>query len=77
MKLLGIAFFALAVPAIAAAQNSGIFIQAGPLLDIRATSSTSIAQIPNDRNTYAWNDINGDRRWQPGEESVIPSDGLS
>jgi hypothetical protein len=30
----------------------------------------------NKSQTHAWNDINGDRRWQPGEEGVVQSASL-
>jgi hypothetical protein len=30
----------------------------------------------NKSQTYAWNDRNGDRRWQPGEEGVLQSSSL-
>src|SRR5829696_2466094 len=39
MRLVSVALFAVLLPAIAAAQNSGVYIQAGPLADILFTSS--------------------------------------
>jgi hypothetical protein len=55
----------------AAAQSSGIYVQAGPLLDGLFTSSSDILPLDvriGSSVTYTWNDLNGDRRWQPGEE---------
>jgi hypothetical protein len=31
----------------------------------------------NKSQTHAWNDVNGDRRWQPGEEGVVQSSSLA
>lgn len=67
--------FAVLFPAIATAQNSGIYVLAGPLLDIRITSSTDsfpidARSVVGSSGTFTWNDINGDRIRQPGEEGV-------
>jgi len=72
MRLLCAAILAVLIPSIATAQNRGLYIQAGPLLDSLFTSSAD--SIPVDgglirsSGTFTWNDINGDRRFQPGEE---------
>jgi len=42
MRLLSIAALAVFFPSAAAAQNSGIFVQAGPLLDVRFDSSYAV-----------------------------------
>lgn len=77
MKLLCAALLAVLLPSIAAAQNSGIYIQAGPLLDSLFTSGADGIQVDGvfgSSATYVWNDLNGDRIWQPGEEGpAIPS----
>ena len=39
MKLVSLALFAVLLPSVAAAQNSGVFIQAGPLLDVLQEST--------------------------------------
>jgi hypothetical protein len=61
----------------ASAQSGGIFIQGGPLLDSLTTSSVdsvSTRVVSGSGVTYRWNDLNGDRRWQPGEEEeLIPN----
>ena len=59
----------------AAAQSRGIYIQAGALLDSLASSTTGGPPVTviDSGPTFRWNDLNGDRRWQPGEEeSLIP-----
>ena len=70
MKATFLALAALLFPAEAIAQNHGIFVQAGPLADIlfAATSDSSTTAVDSSSSTYAWFDLNGDRRWQPGEE---------
>lgn len=86
MRQLCAALLAVLFPSIAAAQNSGIYIQAGPLLDTLFTSGAD--GIPVDGGligstvtgsnvTWQWNDINGDRRWQSGEEVATVLPGLS
>ena len=80
MRLLCAAILAVLFPSIAAAQNSGIYIQAGPLLDSLFTSSTDSIPVDVDvirsSTTFTWNDINGDRRFQPGEEGPPVFTGL-
>ena len=75
MRLLCVALLAVLFAVNAAAQSSGIYIQAGPLLDSLASSnagSPPVAVIESGP-TFRWNDLNGDRRWQPGEEeSIVP-----
>jgi hypothetical protein len=71
MRLVSIALFALLVPTTAHAQNRGIFIDAGALAGIRFTPTTDgdpVIFATGGSPTYQWNDINGDRLWQPGEE---------
>jgi len=71
MRLLCAALLAVLLPSTAAAQNSGIYIQAGPLLDSLFTSGTdgiSLSGVIGSNVSYVWNDLNGDRIWQPGEE---------
>ena len=36
-----------------------------------AMASDANPNQPNKTVTYAWNDINGDKRWQPGEEGAV------
>jgi hypothetical protein len=75
--LVSAALFVVLLPSIAAAQGRGIFVDAGPMIGIRFTPSAegdptlfSLSGSP----TYEWNDLDGDRRWQPGEEgALIPS----
>jgi hypothetical protein len=38
--------------------------------------SDSNPNTPAKQKTYQWNDINGDRRWQPGEEGNVTSQAL-
>ena len=79
MKLVSAVLFAVFLPSIAAAQNSGVYIQAGPLADFLFTASADGYPVsPLSSNpTYTWNDLNGDRRWQPGEEGSLVSTSLS
>ena len=81
MRLLCAVMLAVLLPSMAAAQNSGIYIQAGPLLDIRLTSSSDsfpvdARSVIETSTTFTWNDLNGDRIWQPGEEGVPVFGGL-
>ena len=71
--LLTAALLAVVFASNAAAQNRGIYIQAGPLLDSLASSSTDRPPVAviGSGTTFTWNDLNGDRRWQPGEEEAI------
>jgi hypothetical protein len=80
MRLVSIALFALLLPSAATAQNSGIYIQAGPLVDARFAPTfdggLAVASLTGTvrSNTYEWIDLSGDRRWQPGEEgALVPS----
>jgi hypothetical protein len=73
MRLVSTALFVLLFPAIGAAQNHGIFIQAGPLADFLFTANTNglpvdVSPLSSSSQAYTWIDLNGDRRWQPGEE---------
>jgi len=75
MKLVSAALFAVLLPTFAAAQNSGVFIQAGPLADVLFAPSadgspTNVGSLSSSNPSYLWNDLNGDRLWQPGEEST-------
>jgi len=38
-----------------------------------AMASDANQNQPNKTVTYAWNDLNGDKRWQPGEEGASPT----
>lgn len=59
-------------PAAAVAQN-GIYIQAGPAVDVRFLPSTArVTDADDQSDTYSWLDLNNDRRWQPGEELALP-----
>ena len=73
MQLLRAAFLVLLVPSIAAAQNRGIFIQGGAIADVLFAASADVSpetarSLSAAGTTYEWYDLNGDRRWQPGEE---------
>ena len=77
MKLVSAALFAVLLPTLAAAQNSGVFIEGGALVGVRFTPTAdgdpTLFSLSGDL-TYEWNDLNGDRRWQPGEEgALLPS----
>ena len=70
------AVFAVMWAATAAAQGRGVFIQAGPLLDGLTSPhpgrvTTELLTSAAGSVTYRWNDPNGDRRWQPGEEDAV------
>ena len=72
MKLLCAAAVLVLCPWEAAAQGGRMFIQAGPLLDGLFTSAVEVMPIDaglSSSVTYGWNDLNGDRLWQPGEET--------
>jgi hypothetical protein len=77
MRLVSLALLAVLLPTAAAAQNRGVFVEGGALFGVRFTPSAegdptlfSLSASP----TYEWNDLNGDRRWQPGEEgALLPS----
>lgn len=81
MKLVSVPLlFLLALPSTAAAQNHGIFVDGGALFGVRFTPSAEgdpTLFTLGGSLTYEWNDINGDRRWQPGEEgALLPSSQL-
>ena len=81
MRPVCIALFAALLPAVATAQNRGVFVQAGPLADLLFTSSTDfltdVGQLSSaNSTTYSWIDLNGDRRFQPGEEGPPVSNTL-
>jgi len=81
MKLVSALLLAIVFPTVAAAQSSGIYIQAGPLGDFffapgAEGSAVNVGLYPPSSTTYTWNDFNSDRRWQPGEESPILSLGF-
>jgi len=80
MKLVSVVVFAVLLPTVAAAQNSGIYIQAGPLADILFTANADgfpVNVSPLSSNpSFSWTDLNGDRRWQPGEEGSLVSSSL-
>ncbi len=78
MKLAPVVLFVLFVPVAAVAQNRGIFVQAGPLADFLFAGSTDYGtdanQSSSNQTTFSWIDLNGDRRFQPGEEGPpVPS----
>jgi hypothetical protein len=78
VKLVSIALLALLLPAGATAQNRGIFIQGGPVGDVRFAPSAEGSPGTVSSVSYFWNDINGDGRWQPGEEGApLPQNSLS
>lgn len=82
MKLVSALLLSVLFPSIAAAQNSGVFIQAGAFADalfapnlsgdLLALGGSRVSASP----TYTWSDLNGDNRWQPGEESFPVSSSL-
>ncbi len=49
--------------------NYGYFLH-NPGAGVGGSANPNIA---SKRGTYGWNDINGDRRWQPGEETAVQS----
>jgi hypothetical protein len=49
--------------------NYGLFYQ-NPGVALAATANPN---TPNKTETYAWNDLNGDKRWQPGEQGATPT----
>jgi hypothetical protein len=64
MKLVHSALFVLLLPTIAAAQNSGVYIQAGPLADILFNASAEglpvdTGPLSSSSSTYTWNDLGG------------------
>lgn len=67
MRPVSLALLAAALlPSIAAAQDSGIFIQVGPSLNIR--QATGLGSYPVISGIgYSWSDVNGDRLMQSGE----------
>jgi hypothetical protein len=78
-KLLCAAMAAMLYAPSAAAQNRGIFIQAGPLFDGLFTTTSEAVPAAVGRSSslaYSWFDLNGDRRWQPGEEGAPIAGGL-
>ena len=81
MRFVIIALFTVLLPATATAQNRGIFVQAGPLADFLFSASTDyrtdVDPLSSRNSTYSWIDLNGDRRWQPGEEGPLVSSSLS
>jgi hypothetical protein len=60
MKLVSAALFAVLLPTIAAAQNSGVYIQAGPLADILFTGSADgfpvMPASTSSSPTFVWDD---------------------
>jgi hypothetical protein len=79
MKLVSAALFAVLLPTVAAAQNSGVYIQAGPLADFLFTANAGdfpVSPLSTSSPSYTWNDLNGDRRWQPGEDGSAVSTSL-
>jgi hypothetical protein len=67
---------AVLLPAMAAAQSRRVYVQAGPLLDGLTSPrpesvTTELLTSAGGSVTYRWNDLNGDRRWQPGEEEAV------
>jgi hypothetical protein len=81
MKLITVTLFALLLPTIVEAQNRGIFIDGGAFAGVRFTPTAEgdpTLFTLSGSITYEWNDINGDRRWQPGEEgALLPSSRLA
>jgi hypothetical protein len=81
MRLVIVALFTVLLPATATAQNRGIFVQAGPLADFLFSASTDyrtdVDPLSSRSSTYSWIDLNGDHRWQPGEEGPLVSSSLS
>jgi hypothetical protein len=73
MRLVSLAIVAALLPAVASAQTSGVFVQGGALADIRFATSADgdLLSFLTGSPTYEWNDLNGDRSWQPGEEGNV------
>lgn len=79
IKTTSLVLLALLLPALATAQDHGIFVDGAGLFGVRITPSaegdptlfTGLGSA-----TYEWNDANGDRRWQPGEEGLLLQSGL-